>query len=112
MQYSVLVTVCRPHQQLVDEASNSHRIERSVVSILIHILFQVALAIFENEDELCLGVDDIVEAKDVDMLELLHERDLTDSSGRGSLFSIKMYLFEGDDFVGCARSALTVEVSG
>ena len=42
------------------------------------ILLQIALAVFKNEHEFGFGVDHIVQADYVDMLELIHQGDLPD----------------------------------
>lgn len=46
----------------------------------VHVALEVLLAEFENKDKFLLGVDDIVEANDVGVTELLHERDFSDGS--------------------------------
>jgi len=48
--------------------------------VSVHVALEVLLAEFENEDEFLLGVDDIVEANNVGVTELFHERYFSDSS--------------------------------
>lgn len=67
------MTERRAHQQLVHEAAHCVWIERAAVAVSVHVLLEVAFAVFEDENEFGLGMDDIVEADDIDMLELFHE---------------------------------------
>lgn len=73
MQHPVLVAERRAHQQLVHEAAYCMRIERATVAVSVHVLLKVAFAVLEDEDKFSLGMDDVVEADDVNMLELFHE---------------------------------------
>lgn len=88
MQYLVLVAEGSALEQLKHETPDSLGRQGTAVSILVHILLEILLAVFEDEDELGLRVDNIMQANDVDMLELLHERDFTDSGGWRSFFCI------------------------
>ena len=51
-------------------------------------------AVLEYEDELGLGVDDIVEADNVDVLEFFHERYLADRGRRGAFFGVEVNFFQ------------------
>ena len=66
--------------QLVHKTSHSGQIKSPALSVGVHVAFEVLLAEFKNEDEFLLGVDDIVEANDVLVTELFHERYLSDGS--------------------------------
>lgn len=99
MQDTVLVAEGSASQELKHEAADGHRVECATVAVYIHVLLEITFAVLEDEDELCFGVNDIVEADDVDVLELLHERDLADGGRRGPLLGIKVYFFEGNDLV-------------
>ena len=77
----------------------------------VHIALEVLLAEFENKDEFLLGVDDIVEANDVGVTELLHKRDFSDGSRGSALLSIEVDFFEGDNFIGGPGTALTKELN-
>lgn len=57
------------------------------------------------EHKLVLGMDDVVEGDDVFVLELFHERNLTDGGRRRSFFAVKVYFFQGDELAGLAISA-------
>ena len=74
--------------------------------MLIHILLEILLAEFKNEDELCFAMDNIVKANDVGMLELFHQRDLTNRRGGCPFFCIQVNLLECHDLVCCARPTL------
>lgn len=65
----------------------------------IHVLLQIPLTVLEDKYQFCFGVDDIVEAHDVDVLELFHERDLTDGGRWGAFLGIEVYLFERHNLV-------------
>ena len=101
VQDSVLVAEGRAHEKLVHEATNCVGIEGTTVTVCIHVFFEVPFTVLENQHEFCFRVDDIVKAHDVDVLELFHKRDLANRGGRGSLFSVKVYLLESDDFICC-----------
>lgn len=73
MKHPVFMAERRAHQQLVHEAAHCMWIERAAVSVSVHVLLEVAFAVLEDENEFGLGMDDIVKADDVDMLELFHE---------------------------------------
>lgn len=65
----------RPHtsthvQQLVGEVLDGVEREGATISVRVHVALEVLLAVLENEDELGLGVNDVVEADNVDVLEL------------------------------------------
>ena len=85
MEHPVLVAERGAFEQLVHETPDSDGVEGATLAMDIHVLFEVAFAVFEDEDELGLGMDDVVQPDDVDMFEFLHEGDLTDG-GRGSAF--------------------------
>jgi hypothetical protein len=106
MQHSVLVAKSCAHEKLVHETPHGTRIEGTTVAMCIHVLLEVSLTVLEDKDELRFCVDDIVKAHDVDVLELLHQGDLPDRSRWGSFFSIKVNLFERDDFICCSGTAL------
>ena len=76
----VLVAERGTLQELVHEAPDSHRVESPAIAVNIHVLLQIPLAVLKDEDKLGLGVNDIIEADDIDVLKLLHERDLADCS--------------------------------
>ena len=93
-------------EQLIHEAANRIRIQCPTISMLVHVFFQIHLTVFENEDELGFGMYDIVQPDNVDMLELLHERDFADSGRWCTLFGIEVDLLEGNYLVCCPRAAL------
>ena len=91
MQYSILVAEGCTHEELVHEAPNGVGVEGTTIAVCVHILFEITLAEFEDKDELSFRVDDIIKTDNVDVLELLHEGDLANRSGWGTLLSIKVY---------------------
>ena len=93
-------------QKLSHEALDDAWIEGTTITICVHVLLQVLLAIFKYQDELRFGVDHVVQAHDVVMPQFFHERNLTDSSRRCALICIQVDLFQGDDFVRRPRLAL------
>jgi hypothetical protein len=50
-------------------------------------------------------VDDVVEADNVLVLELLHKRDFADRSAGRALFAVEVDFFEGDEVAGLAVAA-------
>jgi hypothetical protein len=80
MENSVLMAEGNTFAKLVHETPHSGQVESAALSVSVHVALEVLLAEFENEDEFLLGVDDIVEANDVRVTELLHERDFSDGS--------------------------------
>ena len=78
VQNPVLVTERSALEKLVHKTPNGDGIEGATLAVDIHVLLEVAFTVLKYEDELCLGVNDVVEADDIDMLELFHEGDLTD----------------------------------
>lgn len=99
MKDSILMTKSCPFQQLVHETPHGNGVQCTAVAMGIHVFLQIPITVFEDKDKLCFGVDNVVQADDVDMLEFLHERDLSDRGGGSPFFSIKVDLFEGDNFV-------------
>ena len=65
----------------------------------VHIFLQVPVAEFEDKNEFCLGVNNVVKANDIDMLELLHKGDFADRSRRSAFLSIEVDLFQSYNLV-------------
>jgi hypothetical protein len=80
VENSVLMAEGDTFAQLVHETPDGGQIEGPALSVSVHVALEILLAEFENEDELLLGVDDVVEANDVRVTELFHERDFSDGS--------------------------------
>lgn len=95
-------------EELVHEASDGDGVERATVAVDIHVPFEVALAVLEDEDELRLGVNDIVEPDNVNVLEFLHERDLPYRGRRRALLRIEVYFLQRNNLIRCPRSPLGV----
>jgi hypothetical protein len=108
MQDPVLMTKRCALEELVHETSHGHRVKRSAIAVLVHILLEVLIAVLEDKDKFRLCVYDIVEADDVDVLEFLHEGNLTDG-GRGRPFlCVEMYLLERNDLISRSRTTLVL----
>lgn len=73
MQNLVFMTKSGSLQELEHEAPDDFGVKRTTIPILIHVLLQILLAKLENENKLCLAMDDVVEANDVGVFELLHQ---------------------------------------
>lgn len=111
MENPVLMAEGNTFAQLMHKTSHCGQIESAALSVSVHVALEVLLAEFENKDKFLLGVDDIVEANDVGVTEFFHERDFSDGSRGSALLSIEVDLFEGDNFIGSPRTALTKELN-
>jgi len=96
----------RAPKKLVHEAPDGVGLEGTTIAMCVHILFEIALAVFEDKDKLGFRVDDIIKTDDVDVLELLHEGYLADRSRWGTFLSVKVYFLQSDDFICCSGTAL------
>jgi len=99
MQDPVLMAKRRALEKLIHETPDGHRVECTAIAMLIHVLFKILITIFKDEDKLCLRVYDIVQADNVDMLELFHEGDFTDSGGGCPFLCVEVYLLKCDDLI-------------
>lgn len=72
MKDTIFVTERSALEKLVHEASHSNRIKCTPIAMLVHVLFQILVAIFEDKDELGFGMYNVMEPYDIDMLEFLH----------------------------------------
>ena len=86
-------------EKLVHETLHRRSIQSASFAVRVHVFLEILLTILEYEDKLGFGVDDIVQAHDVYVHELFHERDLPDGRGRGSLLGIEVDLLQGDDLI-------------
>lgn len=94
------------HEELVHEAPNGVGVEGTTIAVCVHILLEITLAVLEDKDEFGFRVNDVIKTDNVDVLELFHEGDLTNCSGRGALLSIKVYFLQSDDFICCPGTTL------
>ena len=99
MEDPVFVTEGRALQKLVHEAAHCCGIQGATFAVRIHILLEISVAVFEDENQLGLSVDNIIESDNVDMLQLLHQRDFADCGRWGSFLGIKVNLFEGNNLI-------------
>ncbi len=82
------------------ETADCVGVEGATLAVFVHVLFQIHLAVFEDENEFSLCMNDIVKTDDVDVFELFHEGDFADGGGWSALLCIKMDFFESNDFIG------------
>jgi len=92
-------------QELIHEATDNSGVQGAAFAMGVHVLFQILFTVFEYKYEFRFRVDDVVEAYDVDVLELLHEGDFPDGGGWGTFFCIEMNFLQGHDLVGVLRAA-------
>lgn len=88
MEDLILVTKCGAFEQLEHEAAHRRGVEGAAIAVLIHVLLEILFAVLEDKDELCFGVNNVVEADNVDVLEFLHKGNLANSGGGRALFGI------------------------
>ena len=106
MEDSIFVTEGRALEKLIHEAAHCCGIKSATFAVHVHVLLEISVAIFEDKNKLGLSVDNIIESDNVDMLQLLHQRDFTDRSRRGSFLGIEMNLLEGNNLVCGSRATL------
>lgn len=106
MEDTVLMAEGCALEQLVHETANCHGIKGTTIAMRVHVLLEILLAVFKDEDEFRLRMDDIMQADNVGMLELFHKGNFADGSGWRALFGIEVNLLQGHDFVGCSGSSL------
>jgi len=99
MEDPVFVAESRALQKLVHEAAHCCGIECATFAVRVHILLEIPVAVFENEDQLGLSVDNVIESDNVDMFQLLHQRDFTDRGRWCPFLGIKVDFLEGDNLV-------------
>ncbi len=108
MKHSILVAERSALEQLIHEAAYGQGFESAPLAMRVHISLEILLAVLEYEDKLRLCVDDVVEAYDVRVLELFHERYLADGSRGRSFLCIEVDLLQSDDLIGASGSTLYV----
>lgn len=107
VQHSVRMAVRCALEKLIHERANSVGMQCTTFPTCVHVFLEILVAKFEYEHELGLGVDDVVKSQDVDVLQLLQERDLPDRGTGGAFLSIEMDFFQRDDFVCYSRATLS-----
>lgn len=84
------------------EGLDGNGIKHAAVASRIHVLLKILVHVLEDEHELVLGVDDIVQADNVLVLQLFHQRDFADGGTRCAFFGIKVDLFQSNKLAGLA----------
>ena len=95
---SVRVAEVDALEELVHEGFDGDGRQCSSISLGVHVLLQILIHVFKDQHELVLGMNDIVEADDVLVLQLLHQRDLADCSRGCAFFGIEVDLFQSYQF--------------
>ena len=80
-------------QQLEHETTDCVRVKCATVSMLIHILLEILLAIFKDQDQFRFCVYYVVETNNVDMFEFFHKRYFPNRGRWGPFFGVKMNFF-------------------
>ena len=95
------MTVTNALQELVGKTFDNQRIQAFFFAEIVHKLFQIVIEILKNEDKFFIGVDNLTQRDDVDVVELLQDRDLADG-GRGNALLLRLQpnFLEGEDFPG------------
>lgn len=94
MKDAVLVTEVDALEELVHEGLDGGRLEGAAITMSVHVPLQIAVHVLKDEHEFVLGVDNIVQSYNILVLELLHQRNLSDG-GRGcSLFGVEVDFLE------------------
>ena len=106
MEDPIFVTEGCSLQKLIHEAAHCCGIKSATFAVGIHVLLEISVAVLEDENQLGLGVDNIIESDNVDMLQLLHQRDFADRSRRSPFLGIKVNLLERNNLVCCPRATL------
>ena len=106
MKYAILMAEGSPFKKLEHEASDSIGIKSTSLAMGVHVTFEILVAELEDEYQFCFRMDHVVQADDVDVLEFLHERDLSYSSRWCALLRIEMDLLQSDNLIGRTRSTL------
>jgi hypothetical protein len=103
VQDSVGVAEVNALQELMHKGFDGDRGQCSSLALCVHVLLQVLVHVFEDQHELILGVDNIVEADDVLVLQLLHQGNLADCCRGCAFFRIEV------DFLQCYQlSSLSI----
>lgn len=70
----------------------------------VHVSFQILVHVIEDKHEFVFGVDDIVEADYVLVLQFLHEGDLADCGGGGAFFGVEVDFLKSNELAGLSIS--------
>lgn len=100
MQDLVFVTESGPFEKLIHEATNGFRIKGATIAMLVHVFLEVLFAKLKDQDELCLTVDDIVEADNIGVFELLHQGDFTYRRRWSPFLGVQVNFFQCNNLVG------------
>lgn len=76
MENLIFVAKRGAFEQLEHEAAHCGGVEGASIAVLIHVLFEVLLAVLKNQDQLRFRMYHVVKADDVDVLQFFHEGNL------------------------------------
>jgi hypothetical protein len=94
VQDSIGVAEVNALQELMHKGFDGGRGQCSSLALCVHVLLQVLVHVFEHQHELILGVDNIVKADNVLVLQLLHQGDLSDCCRGCAFFRIEVDFLE------------------
>ena len=96
-----LMAVGDTFEELVGEPLDDAGIQSLLPAEATHVLLEIVLEVFEDQDQLAVGVDDLAERDDVGVRQLLEDRYFPDGSGGDALFfRLEADLLEREDLVG------------
>ena len=104
MKNAISVAEINALEKLVHEGLDGDRVESSAVALCIHVFLQVLVHVIEDEHEFVFGVDDIVEADNVLVLQFLHKGDLADRGGGCAFFGVEVDFLESYKLAGLTIS--------
>ena len=95
------MAVADSFEKLIREALDDHGVHAFFFAEVVHVFLEIVLEILKDEDKFFIGVDNLTQRDDVDVVELLQDRDLADG-GRGNALLLRLQpnFLEGEDFPG------------
>jgi len=99
MEHPVFVAEGRALQKLVHETAHCCGIESATFAVRVHVLLEIPVTVFEDKDQLGFGVDNVIESDNVNVLQLLHQRDFTYRRRWGPFLGVEVDFLEGDNLV-------------
>ena len=70
---SVCVAEVNAFEELVHEGFDGYGVQSSAIALCVHVLLEIFVHVVEDEHEFVFGVDDIMEADDILVLQLFHQ---------------------------------------
>ena len=101
---SIRMTEVYTLEELVHERFYGNGIECAAVALSVHVLLQIFVHVVEYQHEFVFGMNDIVKADYVLVLQLFHKRDLADCSRGCAFFGIEVDFLERYKLAGLSIS--------